>query len=182
MHLQEAVVGIRLTREQRLDLRPRGTLRDRGDDRLALADRGLVAFALAQLDEDRRVIELALERADRRQPGFEIGAFAHRRLSLRRVVPQRGAFGENVQFRETSLGFVPVKDASSAVRWTAWRLRAEPRSRRAWRDGLATVAAGRNARRKGADEIGKASLLVKRGRSRGRPRRHVSGRAVAAMD
>ena len=48
------------------------------------------------------------------------------------VVPELGIFGEAVQLGEAALGVVPVKDASSAARPTAWsRLRAIE-FRRAW--------------------------------------------------
>jgi hypothetical protein len=43
----------------------------------------------------------------------------HDALGALRVVPEIGIFGLGVQLGQTRLGFVEVKDASSAVRSTA---------------------------------------------------------------
>jgi len=50
---------------------------------------------------------------------FERGALLHHLLGARRVIPQIGIFDRPVQFGETDIGLVEVKDASSAVPGTA---------------------------------------------------------------
>jgi hypothetical protein len=93
---------------------------DRG---LALGDRRLILFHLAELDQRERVLDVAFELGDSLDLRLELGAFAHQLLRVLGVVPEVGAFGKRVQLRQASLCDIPVKDASSAVRSTAWRCR-----------------------------------------------------------
>jgi hypothetical protein len=65
------------------------------------------------------IVELALHSPDGIELIIERVALLHHALGARSVVPQRRVFGLGVQFSETRFGFVEVKDASSAVQWTA---------------------------------------------------------------
>jgi hypothetical protein len=46
--------------------------------------------------------------------GFKARAFLQDFLRALLILPERGIFGEGVQFREAMNGTIPVKDASSA--------------------------------------------------------------------
>jgi hypothetical protein len=83
----------------------------------------LVAFGFAHFNQIFCVFEIGLKAIDRAERVFELGAFAHQLLGFFRIVPEIGAFNERVEFGKTSRGGVDVKDASSAVQLTAWRLR-----------------------------------------------------------
>ena len=131
MDLEIGVVAVRLAGEERLDLLALSTMHDGGDSLLTLDDRSFIALPFAELDKHAGIIELALERRDGLEARVEVGALAHHLLRFCGIVPKRAGFGERVQLGETLLRFIPVKDASSAVRWTAWRLRADSRSRHA---------------------------------------------------
>ena len=131
MHLEEAVIAVGFAGEQGLDLLAARAIRDRRDGLLALLDRALIAFGLAELDQHSGIIELALERADRQDARLEIRPLAHQKLRLGGIVPEGRALRKRVQLGKALLCLVPVKDASSAIRWIAWRLRVGSRFRRA---------------------------------------------------
>jgi hypothetical protein len=65
------------------------------------------------------VVEFALDAAKRVEPVVERVALAHDPLCALLVTPQRGVFSLFVQFGETALRGIDVKDASSAAPLTA---------------------------------------------------------------
>jgi hypothetical protein len=65
------------------------------------------------------IVDLALHPADRIELVVERGALLHHALRARSIVPEGGILGLSVQLSQPRLGFVEVKDASSAVRSTA---------------------------------------------------------------
>jgi hypothetical protein len=79
----------------------------------------LIVLGLAEFDHLDVVIEIAVDPLERRQAVFERGSLLHQALRLLRIVPQAGVFGELVQLIEAFARFRDVKDASSAVQWTA---------------------------------------------------------------
>ena len=94
-----------------------------------------VALGLAELDQGDGILDILLEALDRGDLVFERRALAHDLLRGVGIVPEVGIFGEGIQFGEAALGIVPVKDASSAVRSTAWLRLRDVRFRRAWVPG-----------------------------------------------
>ena len=80
---------------------------------------GIVAGLLAQLDESDGVLQLAIELGERAEPLLEIGALAHQLLRGVGIVPELRILDLGVQLGETSRRSIDVKDASSAVPWTA---------------------------------------------------------------
>ena len=114
-----AVVGVRLARQQRLELPPLalGLERLQGGDAFGLG--GFVALGLAELDERRRVVEVALDLRELAEPVLQRRPLAHELLGGLRVVPETRLFGFRVQLGETPRRRVDVKDASSAARRTA---------------------------------------------------------------
>jgi hypothetical protein len=63
--------------------------------------------------------ELLLHAADGVELIIERGTLLHHALGTLGVAPEIGIFGLSIQLSEPRLGFVEVKDASSAVRSTA---------------------------------------------------------------
>ena len=119
MDLDIGVVLIDLAGEQRLDLPALRLIPEASQltDALGL---GLgVGFRLAELDERDRILELGLETRERSKPFFELGALAHDFLRRLGIVPKVRIFGFGVEFREPARGGIDVKDASSAIPWTA---------------------------------------------------------------
>ena len=120
MDLDVGVVRVGLAGEQGLDLpalRLRLDLADRG---LSLGDGRRIVLGLPELDQGQGVVEIPLQSPDRRDPLVERGALANDGLRRLGVVPEVGVLGAGVQLGEAFLGGSPVKDASSAARWTAW--------------------------------------------------------------
>ena len=133
MDLDVGVVRIGLAGEQGLDLPPLGLGLHLADRRLALGDGGFVVLGLAELDQGRAASSRScFQSPDGRDPLVERGALAHDGLRRLGIVPEVGVLGAGVQLGEAFLGGIPVKDASSAARWTAWLPRRAIRSRRAW--------------------------------------------------
>ena len=79
----------------------------------------LVAFGFSELDQRRRVVEVALDLLERAQPVFQHRALAHHLLGEFGIGPEIGIFGFRVEFGQTPRRRIDVKDASSAVRRTA---------------------------------------------------------------
>jgi len=119
MHLEEAVVRVRLAGQERFQPALLRCGLERPDDALALADRGRVVFGLAELDQGRRIVELLLQRLDDVDRLVELRALALQALGLLRIAPEIGIVCERVQLVETPDRLVPVKDASSAAPGTA---------------------------------------------------------------
>jgi hypothetical protein len=115
MDLDEGVEAVRLAGEQGLHLTAGGLLLDGEDLLLALGDGGGIALHLAEFDQRRRVLEVALQLADGLDGFIELLALAHDRLRGLGIVPEVGVLGAGVQLREAFVDCIPVKDASSAV-------------------------------------------------------------------
>ncbi len=131
MDLEIGVVRIGLAGEQALDLAARGLGLDPADGGLAFPDARRVALGLAELDQRHGILEVLLEAPDSAGLVLERVPLAHDLLRRLGVVPEVRVLGLSVQLGEASLRCIPVKDASSAARSTAWRLRRGSRSRRA---------------------------------------------------
>ena len=78
-----------------------------------------VALHLAELDQRDGVVEIALDLGERAEPVLQHRALAHQLLRGVGIVPEVRVFGLGVQFGETPRRGIDVKDASSAVPWTA---------------------------------------------------------------
>ena len=131
MHFEIGVVAVGLAGEQRLQLQALGLREQRLQRRDAFLLGRLVAFRLAELDERHGVVELALELLLRAEPLLELAALAHDLLRGLGVVPEIGVFDARVQLAETTGRRIDVKDASSAVPWTARSLLSTPAVQRA---------------------------------------------------
>ena len=119
MDFEVGVVGVRLARQQRLELAPLTLGFQRLQRRDALGLGRFVPLGFAEFDQRRRVLELALDLGERPQPVLERGALAHQLLGGLGVVPEGGVLGFRIEFGQTPRRCVDVKDASSAVRRTA---------------------------------------------------------------
>jgi murein DD-endopeptidase MepM/ murein hydrolase activator NlpD len=119
MHLEIAVIGVGLARQQRLELAAPDLGAQALERGLGLGHHGAVVLGLAEPDHLDIVREIALDASKRRQLVVEHRAFLHQALRLLRVVPQARSLGELVQLGETRARLVDVKDASSAARLTA---------------------------------------------------------------
>ena len=119
MDFEVAVVAVGFAGEQRLKLAPRGLRLQLLEHLLRLGDDRLILLGLAELDHADLVLQVALDPADGVELILERSALLHHALRARRVVPERGVFGERIELGEPGLRLVEVKDASSAVRPTA---------------------------------------------------------------
>ena len=116
MHLDIAVVGVGLARQQRLDRAPLRLLVELLELRLTLGNGGAIVLGLAQLDQRDAVIELALELLVGVDRALELLALAHDLLRRLGVIPEPGILGFVVQLGEPGVRGVPVKDASAGER------------------------------------------------------------------
>jgi hypothetical protein len=144
--LDVGVVRIGLARQKRLDLSPGRLGLDGADGGLALGDRACVILGLAKLDQRGGVVQVLLQALDRGDSVLKFVALAHDVLRGVGVVPEFGVLGLGVQLGKASLSGVPVKDASSAVRSTAWRRQRAIRFRRAWSSMSSEGAIGSGVR------------------------------------
>ncbi len=119
MHLEEAVIGVGLARQQRLELAPRHLRLELSQRRLGLGDGVAVVLGLAELDHGELVVELLLDAPDGAELILERGALLHHALGALLVVPEGGILRLPVELRQTRTRLVEVKDASSAARPTA---------------------------------------------------------------
>ena len=87
-----------LAREQRLELAALALGFQRLQRREALGLGRFVALGLAEFDQRRRVVEVALDLGERAQPVLEQRALAHHLLRGVGVVPEGGVFGFGVEF------------------------------------------------------------------------------------
>src|SRR5262245_1506842 len=119
MHLEEAVVRVRLAGQQRLGLAALGFLPPRFERvPVFLCPLG-VLLRRAALVPVELVLELLLDARDLAQVSLERGALLHHLLSALLVLPEIGVLGLPVELDEPRLRLVEVKDASSAARRTA---------------------------------------------------------------
>ena len=119
VNFDEGVVGVSLAREQRLDL-----------PALAFGLQGLelgnalgldlcIALGFREFDKSHRVLELPLKARKAIQAIFKLRALAHDLLRGVGIVPEIGVFDPGIQFGQAARRGIDVKDASSAVPWTA---------------------------------------------------------------
>ena len=78
-----------------------------------------IVLRLGEFDQRHRVVQLALEACGGAEPILELGPLAHDLLRGFGVVPEIGIFDLGVQFGEAAGRGIDVKDASSAIPWTA---------------------------------------------------------------
>ncbi len=114
MDLEIAIIGVGLAGEQALEL-PLGDLGAQGlESGLRFGDDRGVAFCLAELDEAKLIVELALDPTIAVDGAVELVALAQQCLREGGLFPQLGVFRLGVQLVEAAGCVVPVKDASSA--------------------------------------------------------------------
>jgi hypothetical protein len=119
MHLDIGIQAVGLARQQRLEFAALAFRLQRPELRQTFVLGLGVALLLAEFDQRRRVVELALDLGDRPQPILQHRALAHHLLRGVRMVPEIWVFGFGVQFGEAARRGFDVKDASSAVPRTA---------------------------------------------------------------
>ena len=119
MHLEEAVIGVGLARQQRLELAPRHLRPELSQRCLGLGHGVAVVLGLAELDHGELVVELLLDASDGAELILERGALLHHALGALLVVPEGGILRLPVELRQPRTRLVEVKDASSAARPTA---------------------------------------------------------------
>ena len=119
MHLDIGIEAVGLARQQRLELAPLAFRLQRPELRQALVLGLGIALLLAEFDQRRRVVELALDLGERAQPILQHRPLAHHLLRGVGLGPELGVFGFGVQFGEAARRGIDVKDASSAVPRTA---------------------------------------------------------------
>ena len=119
MDFDIGVVGVGLARQQRLELAALALRLQRLQRARPSALGRRVALGLAEFDQRRRVVEVALNLGERAQPVLEHRALAHQLLRGFGIVPEVGVFGFGVEFGEPARRGLDVKDASSAVPRTA---------------------------------------------------------------
>ena len=129
--LDECVEGIGFAGKKRLDLGLRHLRLQREQSLLCISDDRLVALAFAHLDQFGVVGDRLLKVADHGDALVEVLTLTHELLRLLGIVPDRRVFGLGVQFSEAAERTIPVKDASSAARWTASCRRRPTRLQRA---------------------------------------------------
>ena len=117
--LDIGVVGVGLAGQQAFDLAPLRLLGKCAQCGKAFLGHGLIAVALRQADQFKRIGYVAFKLADPFHLGGNQVPFAHDLLRGGGVIPEVGIFGARVQLSQTAFGDIPVKDASSAARWTA---------------------------------------------------------------
>ena len=120
--LDIGVVGVGLTRQQRLEPRLARLLARLAERPFGVGDHRLVLLGLGHLDQAGAVVDRGAQPLDGGDRGLEAGALLHHRLGLLLVVPQRRILGARVQLGETDDRAIVVKDASSGAAAT-------PRSR-----------------------------------------------------
>jgi hypothetical protein len=115
MDFEIAVIGVGLAGQQAFEFASSGFGPQPLERRLGLGDDGVLALALAQLDQLARLVDLALDAPVAADRLVEPGALAQQLLGCLRIVPEVRVFGLRVQFGKAPGRGVPVKDASSAV-------------------------------------------------------------------
>jgi len=93
VHLEEAIVPVRLARKQTLELEFGGAVAKRFKGCVGFRDNFLVALRLAEFDQLELIGKLAFDFATRIDRGFEPRTFLEDFLGLVRLVPKRRVFG-----------------------------------------------------------------------------------------
>jgi hypothetical protein len=131
MHFEIAVIAVSLARQQALDLALFAFLAQGRQAGFGFGDDRLVAFGIAEFDQFDRLVEFMLDAAIAFDRAFQLVALAQQGLRRVGVIPELGVFRESVQFGETAVCDIPVKDASSAGPTTFVCRRPPPAFRRA---------------------------------------------------
>ena len=98
MDFDIGVVGVGLARKQRLELAALAFGFQRPEGRDPLGFGGFIAFGLAELDQRRRIVEIALDLGERAQPVLQHRALAHHLFGGLGIGPEVGIFGFRVEF------------------------------------------------------------------------------------
>ena len=120
MNFEKGVVAVGLARQQRFDL-PLGPFRLQLLNRLlGLVDDRFVVFHLAKFDQFDIVSKWSVRDAGPTRYGSSRSWRSRMTLlGFFGIVPKIGILGPGVQLVEIIECLIPVKDASSAARWTA---------------------------------------------------------------
>ena len=110
--LDEGVIAVGLTGQQRLKLGASSTILQRPKLAARLFQAGLIAFIVGHFGIAERIGQITLHRTHRLDLAGQPGAFAHQRLGGLRLVPERRILDAGVQLIKFSERRVPVKDAS----------------------------------------------------------------------
>ena len=130
--LEVGVIAVGLAGEQRFEFGFRGALLGLLQSVMGFIDKPLIAFRLSHFGQFQGVAHIAFQRQDRVHAGLELIALAHKLLGLLGIVPKIRALAERVQFIETDLSAIPVKDASAAKRRRRRFARRVRKFQRAW--------------------------------------------------
>src|SRR5207302_10839756 len=114
MDFEIAVIAVGLAREKAFKLAPACVIAQFLERGFSLRDNLAVAFALAELDQLQRLIDLALDPPIAPDRPLQLGPFAQGFLRLGSVVPQLRFFGLADQLFEAGVCDIPVKDAPPA--------------------------------------------------------------------
>jgi hypothetical protein len=115
MNLDISVVGIRLARQQRLDLAAPSLHFQSFEQVEPFLFGRHILLRFGEFDERDRIKQFIVKTAERTKSVFELGALAHDFLRGFGIVPKIGIFGFGVQFGQAAGGSFDVKDASSAI-------------------------------------------------------------------
>jgi hypothetical protein len=97
VHLEIGVVGVRLAREQALELALCRLLAEPLERRLRLLENWLVVLGLGEFDQAKRVLELALDLAIALDAALEARALAQQRLRRRGLLPEVRVLDEGIE-------------------------------------------------------------------------------------
>jgi hypothetical protein len=109
VNLETGVVGVRLARQQRLDLVGIGAVGEGSQTREPFVDGGLIVLGLAKLDELDRVRHFLADLAHRTDRGLQPATLAHQAFGLLGIVPQRRVLDTRVELVEPAHGPIPVE-------------------------------------------------------------------------
>jgi hypothetical protein len=97
VHLEIGVVAVGLAREQAFELALASFLAEPLQRRLGVGDHYLVVLRLGELDQAKRVVELALDLAIALDAALEAGALAQQRLRRRGLLPEVRVLDEGIE-------------------------------------------------------------------------------------
>ncbi len=110
--LDIGIVGVGLTRQQRLDLVLLGAFGERGEAGDAFVDHALVTLGLGHVHELDRVVALGLDRLHRGDRLIEAAALLHDALRLLGIVPQFGILDARIELVEPAQRAIPVEETA----------------------------------------------------------------------
>jgi hypothetical protein len=116
MDFQIAIIGVCLTRQQRLKLRFGRLLLDLSEGCLSLSNDLSVFLNLTQFNQVDAIGNLAFHLVNVFDTIFQAHTLAHDLLRLLGISPKVWIFGQGIEFFQSEFRLVVVKDAPSAVR------------------------------------------------------------------